>query len=493
MPTFYFDDAELTRRHYMVGALLFMFYGVQVCPFIASLSTWQYLLEVSLLFLGMYFLKRRLTARFQMQSVSQHVGAEFKTSVAVFALGAAIMGLGNALLFGFPIESGLKTSVGLLSLGFFIGTHVALRRERALALWCAETGVELPQKTQAFPLTQKFSLFASALIVWSLSIMFLIFVKDLDWLLGAGQAIDARKAQLLILAEVLYVGAFVLAYALLIVRSYADNIALFLENENSALQSVQRGCRNDRVPVGSNDEFGRMARYTNHMIESLQQSEQELHKTRDVTILALASLAETRDNETGAHIIRTQYYVKALAEELRKTSEYRDQLDDETVDLLFKSAPLHDVGKVGIPDAVLLKPGKLTDDEFEVIKQHPMIGSEALARAEETLGSTSFLRFAREISETHHEKWDGSGYPRGLKGNTIPLSGRLMALADVYDALISKRVYKPAFPHEKAKAIILEGDGSHFDPAVVAAFLRCEQTFKDIAAQYRDNAADEAA
>lgn len=493
MPTAYFEDESLIRRHYCVAALLFMFYGVQVCPFIASLSTAQYLAEVSALFLGMYFLRRKLTKRFQLQSIEHHVASEFKTGLGIFALGAVILGAGNTLFFDFPLESGLKVSVGLLSLGFFIATHSALHRERALAKWCASTGVELSQEQQAFPLTQKFSLFASALIIWSLAIMFLIIVKDLDWLLSAGQQIDSRKAQMLILAEVLYVGIALLAYALLIVRGYASNISLFLDNENNTLQSVQQGQRNKLVPVGSSDEFGRMARYTNHMIASLRESELEVQRTRDVTILALASLAETRDNETGAHIIRTQFYVKALALELRNSEQYRPQLDDETVDLLFKSAPLHDVGKVGIPDAVLLKPGKLTDEEFDVIKQHPMIGSEALARAEERLGSTSFLRYAREISETHHEKWDGSGYPAGLQGQDIPLSGRLMALADVYDALISKRVYKPAFPHEKAKAIILEGKGSHFDPAVVEAFVRCEAEFKAIAAQYQDSATPVAA
>ena len=214
----------------------------------------------------------------------------------------------------------------------------------------------------------------------------------------------------------------------------------------------------------------------------------ELSQTQDVTIYALASLAETRDNETGNHIRRTQYYVKALAEELAASGTYSNQLDPDTIELLFKSAPLHDIGKVGIPDSILLKPGKLTDEEFDTMKTHSTLGADAIRIAEDIIGNTdtSFLRFAREISATHHEKWDGNGYPLGLSGEDIPLSGRIMAVADVYDALISKRVYKPAFSHEKSRDIILEGSGSHFDPKIVDAFIRIEDTFQSISASYKD-------
>lgn len=253
------------------------------------------------------------------------------------------------------------------------------------------------------------------------------------------------------------------------------------------MAQVQCGDLEARVPVIRDDEFGLIAAGTNQMIGELKARQDELNLTRDVAILGLASLAETRDNETGAHIIRTQFYVKVLAEQLSRSDWERYPLDDATIDLLFKSAPLHDVGKVGIPDAILLKPGKLTDEEFAIMKRHPQIGADALASAEAQLGSNSFLRLAREISLTHHEKWDGSGYPAGLEGEAIPLSGRLMALADVYDALISKRVYKPAFSHEQARTIIVEGRGRHFDPAIVDAFLACEEEFRQIALRHKDH------
>ena len=175
-----------------------------------------------------------------------------------------------------------------------------------------------------------------------------------------------------------------------------------------------------------------------------------------------------------------------LAEHLSNHADFKDELSPETIELLQKSAPLHDVGKVGIPDSILLKPGKLTDEEFMIMKTHAQLGADSLEIAEARLGTNSFLRYAREIAAYHHEKWDGSGYPKGMKGDAIPLSARLMALADVYDALISKRVYKPAFDHDKAKSIIIDGDGSHFDPRVVAAFKACEADFIEIAIEYKD-------
>ena len=213
----------------------------------------------------------------------------------------------------------------------------------------------------------------------------------------------------------------------------------------------------------------------------------ELAATQEATILSMACLAEFRDPETGAHIKRTQNYIKVLAERLRELPQFRMSLDDETIEMLFRSAPLHDIGKVGIGDAILLKAGKLTDEEFEQMKQHPAMGRDAIAAAEVKLGSNSFLRFAREIAYSHHEKWDGSGYPLGLVGDEIPISGRLMAIADVYDALISRRCYKPPFLHSHAVDLIREGRGSHFDPDMVDAFLDLEDMFRQIAFNFAES------
>lgn len=212
----------------------------------------------------------------------------------------------------------------------------------------------------------------------------------------------------------------------------------------------------------------------------------EIALTQEVTIDSLATLAEIRDPETGHHIQRTKHYVKILAEEIMKLPKYHEVIDSSMIDLLFKSAALHDIGKVGIQDAILLKPGKLTNDEYRIMQEHAAYGGTVLERAEEKIGKNSFLSLAREIAYTHHERWDGNGYPSKLKENEIPISGRLMALADVYDALTNKRVYKPAYSHDEAKRIIKEQRGKHFDPDIVDAFLNSEMKFIEIHQQYHE-------
>ncbi len=206
---------------------------------------------------------------------------------------------------------------------------------------------------------------------------------------------------------------------------------------------------------------------------------------QEVSIHALARLAETRDPETGNHLRRTQEYVRTLARALQDHPRFRDYLDERTIAALAQSAPLHDIGKVGIPDHILHKPGKLTAEEWEIMKTHAELGAHAIAQAEsDATAPVDFLRIAKEIARHHHEKWDGSGYPGGLAGDDIPISARLMALADVFDALICARVYKPAFPLEEAYRIIVDGSGKHFDPDIVHAFEQQFETFKQIAATY---------
>ncbi len=219
----------------------------------------------------------------------------------------------------------------------------------------------------------------------------------------------------------------------------------------------------------------------------LQEKTDEVSRIRDVTIIAMGTLAETRDNETGNHLKRTQTYIRALAFKLQEHPRFKHYLTNDIIESLYKLAPLHDIGKVGIPDYILLKQGKLTPEEYEIMKTHPTLGSDALAAAESSLPAPSkFLHIGREIAGGHHEKWDGSGYPKGLKGDAIPISARLMALADVYDALICKRVYKKAFTHEDAVAFIRDGRGSHFDPDVVDAFLDIVGEFDQIAKRFQD-------
>ncbi len=238
-----------------------------------------------------------------------------------------------------------------------------------------------------------------------------------------------------------------------------------------------------------------LARVNTHIQLKLHQDNLQMlvsQKTRDLvlakeaTIASMAIMAEFRDPETGGHIQRTKHYVRLLAQEYNCFSSA--PLSYEEMELLFQSVPLHDIGKVGIHDAILNKQGKLTEEEFEEMKRHSLYGSEAIKRTEAILGSSSFLRYAKELAEFHHERWDGSGYPHGLKGNEIPVCARFMMLADIYDALISRRPYKEPFSHEEAYRIITEGDGrtmpEHFDPDVLNSFRRIHSEFEIIARDF---------
>ncbi len=256
--------------------------------------------------------------------------------------------------------------------------------------------------------------------------------------------------------------------------------------------TIARGDRNARVRPMGGDEIGALADAFNRMTDSLQRTIEDLKRTEITAMTKLAELAEKRDPDTGAHLLRIPRYCEVLARELRRDSPYRDVLDDQYIQALLEASVLHDIGKVGTPDAVLFKPSRLTPEEFAIIRAHPVVGADVLSGAD-------FLSLARDIALGHHEWYDGSGYPNGYRGNEIPLAARIVALADMYDALTTQRVYKEAFSHEEAFALIREPvshetasalleseSGRHFDPYVMRAFLRCADQFRAI----RDELAD---
>jgi putative two-component system response regulator len=227
--------------------------------------------------------------------------------------------------------------------------------------------------------------------------------------------------------------------------------------------------------------------HRNKILENqIKQQTKELIHIRETIAESLASLTECRDAETAGHLRRTREYIKLIATELKRKNRFKNILSDNYIKLIYKAAPLHDIGKIGIPDKILLKKGPLSIKEYEIMKTHTTLGKEALKKADLKLGENPFLETAKEIAFTHQEKWDGSGYPRGLKKEQIPLSGRLMAIADVYDALISKRVYKPAFTHEKSVKLIKQLKGIHFDPEITDSFLSVSNEFKLISQKFQD-------
>lgn len=242
------------------------------------------------------------------------------------------------------------------------------------------------------------------------------------------------------------------------------------------------------LSAGADDFIGKPFRPA-ELLARIHSGERVLSlETRDVAIFALAKLTESRDPETGAHLERVQNYSRVLAQQLATLSQYHGVLDAEYIRLIYLTSPLHDIGKVGIPDSVLLKPGRLSDREFDIMKMHAKIGEETLDAALRKFPEAKFLQMARDIAGSHHERWDGSGYPRGTSGAEIPLCGRIVALADVYDALTTKRVYKDQFSHELARSIIVEESGTHFDPDIVDAFLANEAQFLTIRARFSDEA-----
>lgn len=218
------------------------------------------------------------------------------------------------------------------------------------------------------------------------------------------------------------------------------------------------------------------------ILDERKKEHQKLEQVQDATIMTLASLTETRDSETGSHILRTKSYVRELTEELRRQNLFTETITQSFIDDITKSAPLHDIGKVGIPDSILLKPGRLSKEEFEVIKTHTVLGEQVLRRTVAGLGKGSYLELAVDIAGTHHEKWDGTGYPCGLQGDNIPLAGRIMAVADVYDALTMERVYKAGMSHEQALEIMLSERGKHFDPVILDTFVSIGDRISDLSA-----------
>jgi putative two-component system response regulator len=224
-----------------------------------------------------------------------------------------------------------------------------------------------------------------------------------------------------------------------------------------------------------------------HLEQLVQEKVKEITDSQFATLFAITNLSEFRDNITGRHIDRTRTFCRELAEELRRDSPYRDEIDEDYIRNLYQAAPLHDIGKIGIPDRILLKPGRLSAEEFAIMKTHAEIGARTLEMVLERYPRHSFIKMGVEVARSHHEKWDGTGYPQGLKGLAIPLSGRIMALADVYDALRSKRPYKDIYSQDEAVSVITTDSGFHFDPEIVRAFRKLSDRFHEISIELQDS------
>lgn len=231
----------------------------------------------------------------------------------------------------------------------------------------------------------------------------------------------------------------------------------------------------------------RLERYNEELEERIRERTVQLERSQHATVFSLARLAESRDPETGEHLERIRSYTRHIATHLAGLPQFKEELNSDFISALYYASPLHDIGKVGIPDRILLKPGRLTPAEFEIMKSHTLVGGETLGAAVVEVGQDPLLKMGQDVAFYHHERWDGAGYPFGKKGTEIPLAARIVALADIYDALTSKRPYKEPFSHEKSKAIILEGRATHLDPDIVDAFITKEPEFIKTRYEHEDS------
>lgn len=479
------NDSLLFLAHSLVFSFLYTVYGQHICPILDGKDFAVVMIPATAALAAQYAIRTFVSHTQNTGTIGTNIRGAFWLDYGLFFISGLAVAVFNRYQFNLPWENFTKVSLSFIALGFYISLDLSLARERRLAKQVIEGKIQIPLDDKALPVTQKFLLFSIINLLVLSTVFLLVVYKDI--LHAQGSLADKAAIQIAIMVEVAFVVLVFASYISRVIFQYSKIIKLCIETESQALFAVAKGQLESKAPIVSNDEFGQMASLTNKMIGQLKANLAELERTRDASIVALVSLAARRDNETGQHLRRTQCYIRTLAKELQNHSDCKETISNDYIELIFKSAPLHDIGKVGIPDAILQKPGKLTKAEFEIMKTHATIGSEALLDAQKQIGESSFLSLAEEIARTHHEKWDGTGYPEQLAGKHIPLSGRLMAVADVYDALRSKRVYKPAMSHIQALTTITDGSGSHFDPMVVDAFLKMEKTFERTALKMADD------
>ncbi len=476
-------DARNYVFNITIFSAVYTLYGQHVCPILNSKDFFSVLVPCAAVLFVLFVARNVVISKLDLLPSDRNLKWSFWADFALFLIGGLVVSVFNRVYFNVPLENCLKVGVAFFALGYYIVLDLSLQRERRLARRIISGESAFPMNGKSMPVTQKFLLFSILNLIILAVVCVLVVYKDL-LVFGRTGVKDALIWSILL--ELSFVLAVLSSYISRAIVQYSRNLKLSLQIEHEALIAVSEGDLRTRAAVTSMDEFGAVARLTNQMIEKLEASIENISKSQNSLIVSLVALAAKRDNETGLHLRRTQHYIAVLAKTLRKKPMNQLLITKECVDLLFQAAPLHDIGKVGIPDSILQKPGPLDHDEFEVMKTHTTIGAAALEDAAKQLDDSKLICMARDIVISHHEKWDGSGYPFGVAGTDIPLCGRLMAVADVYDALRSKRVYKPAMSHQQALKIIKNDAGTHFDPAVVEAFLECEGEFEEIASSLQD-------
>jgi response regulator RpfG family c-di-GMP phosphodiesterase len=467
------SGAGRSAAHHLVASVFVTFYGYSVCNFINGLEVTLWAATLIPVLAAQWMLRGMIARRISKAHVASRPKLAFAVEFGVFVLGGVVIGVVNTVFHGFPPGSGMKAMLGFVTIGVFAGVDQAFVRTRDRF----ETGeVFAPPNAPRAPFAVRLGLgfaLVTALVLGVISLLVLRGVED-------GTVGDARGFRRLLI-EFAFVFGVILLYVANTARGAEKLLAKAVSEQVETLAGARLGRTHRRASIGTNDEIGFVSGEINHLLDELDRAHDTTSRTNDAIMKALIGLAGARDNETGSHLQRTQRYVEVLCVQLATSPEHEAALSPATRANIVAAAPLHDIGKVAVPDAILRKPGRLTPGEYEVMKTHVAHGVAVIDKVIADVGATPYLAAARDVVAGHHEQWSGAGYPLGLKGTDIPLAGRVMALADVYDALRTERVYKPAMSHGDAKQILIDGAGAHFDPMIVAAFLVVEKEFERIA------------
>ncbi len=472
----------LSGVHHILAVVFLTIYGYRVCNFISGLDVLVWTATVVPIVLAQWAARTVFARKFIAAGTSEErPRLAFAAEVAVFIAGGAAVGAINTLAHGFPAGSGIKILIGFLAVGLFAGADQAASRIMARY---DEGGLTRRVNTVRWSLFARVGATAALVLAFMTVIACLLIIRVVE-----DSATYDRATFLRLSTEFSFVLVVFLLYVANLIRGLARVVDRGLREQVETLEQSRTVLGARRAIVGTGDEIGLVATQLNGLLDTLEQTTRTAARANEAMIRGLVGLAGARDNETGLHLKRTQLYLTELCRELARHRTFSDALTEEAIARLVAAAPLHDIGKVAIPDAILRKPGKLTDAEFAIMKTHVAEGLRVIDDVIAEVGATPFLSTVRDVVAGHHERYDGRGYPFGLAADAIPLAGRLMAVADVYDALRSARVYKAAMSRDEACRIIEEGAGSHFDPRVVAAFLAVEPEIHRISCRFSDQGA----
>lgn len=477
--------AARSAVHHVLSSLFVTIYGYSVCNFINGLEVSAWTVTLLPVLVAQWVLRGMIAEHISTLSPARAPRLAFWSELSVFIAGGAVIGIVNTVFHGFPAASGLKAMLGFVTIGVFAGVDQAFVQTR---IRFEKGGMPSfptkPRSPFAVRLGLSFGL-VTALVIGIISLLLLRGIEE-------GTIRDPQSFRRLAM-EFAFVFAVILCYVANAARGAEKLLAMAVSEQVQTLGEAREGRAQRRAVIGTQDEIGFVSAEINHLLDELDRAHETTTRTNDAIMKALIGLAGARDNETGDHLQRTQRYVGILCNQLAGHPEHAAMLTPTAIADIVSAAPLHDIGKVAVPDAILRKPGRLTREEYEVMKTHVSHGLAVINKVIADVGATPYLAAARDVIAGHHEHWNGAGYPFGLKGAEIPLAGRVMALADVYDALRSERIYKAAMTHKEARQILIDGAGTQFDPLVVGAFLVLEPQFDRIATSFAASASDAAA